>query len=548
MASRRTLQRYARERERERERDADATVVVVVVVVVVAGALLRDAIGSVVVGGCWWLIRARRGDERTTMMVDRSREADESLFVAAAAALVSLSVGRCVLVSLCLSLSLSLASHLESNITMAAWWSLPRILAPLVGGSDLSFRLLARSYGAQVTFTEMCVAEYYLATMNNTATARYKSYTFEFDASDRPLVLQLAGTTAAPIIALANHAMFDGHIDGVDLNCGCPQSCAENKGFGAALLRDADHLVALCAEISRSIKYPLSVKMRLHKDVDTTIGLIGRLVREGGVAAVSVHARYAHQRGSNRGSADWDALRRIRAAFPETPIIGNGGIGVHADMARMRAETGVDGAMAGYAALLDPSAVFSEQPDDVRHMVVRYLDIATRHHTRLVDMQRHLEWMLRAHLTYSLKPPLFQSRSLLELREVLNALPLDPPLVVPELFSTTVQTPKPIEAMSEKMQRRLDRKRLKHEQKARNKRARLDASSDAAAAAATTTPSTTATDSDSTSDTATTAPVATSTSCTPTSCTTAAASSSLSDSLLSSSSSSSSSLLSSSSS
>jgi tRNA-dihydrouridine synthase len=28
--------------------------------------------------------------------------------------------------------------------------------------SDLSFRLLVRRYGAQVTFTEMCVAEYYI--------------------------------------------------------------------------------------------------------------------------------------------------------------------------------------------------------------------------------------------------------------------------------------------------------------------------------------------------------------------------------------------------
>jgi tRNA-dihydrouridine synthase len=42
-----------------------------------------------------------------------------------------------------------------------------RVLAPLVGGSDLSFRLLARKYGAQVTFTEMCVAEYYLESLKD---------------------------------------------------------------------------------------------------------------------------------------------------------------------------------------------------------------------------------------------------------------------------------------------------------------------------------------------------------------------------------------------
>lgn len=69
-----------------------------------------------------------------------------------------------------------------------------KVLAPLVGGSDLrysereriflsshykpSYRLLARSFGAQVTFTEMCVADYYLRTMKGD---RQKLKTYDAD-------------------------------------------------------------------------------------------------------------------------------------------------------------------------------------------------------------------------------------------------------------------------------------------------------------------------------------------------------------------------------
>lgn len=61
-----------------------------------------------------------------------------------------------------------------------------RVLAPLVGGSDLSFRLLARLYGAQLTcvpiqfvidcgrFTEMCIAEHYVNRNNPKAPTKVK--------------------------------------------------------------------------------------------------------------------------------------------------------------------------------------------------------------------------------------------------------------------------------------------------------------------------------------------------------------------------------------
>ena len=85
--------------------------------------------------------------------------------------------------------------------------------------SDLSFRLLARKYGCEVTFTEMCIAKYYLGELKGVSKTK-KKYVYEFDETDRPLILQVAGDVedADHIIEMVNLPIFKGKIDAVDIN------------------------------------------------------------------------------------------------------------------------------------------------------------------------------------------------------------------------------------------------------------------------------------------------------------------------------------------
>lgn len=50
----------------------------------------------------------------------------------------------------------------------------------------------------------MCIAEYHLQRFKK----KVKQYTFEFHPNDRPLIAQLAGNTAEPIIELANSDLY----------------------------------------------------------------------------------------------------------------------------------------------------------------------------------------------------------------------------------------------------------------------------------------------------------------------------------------------------
>jgi len=302
-----------------------------------------------------------------------------------------------------------------------------KILAPLVGGSDLSFRLLCRKYGAEVTYTEMCIAEYYLGRSGK----KVKNYTFEFHPSDKPLVAQLAGDEPEDIIELANHEMFKGKIAGVDLNCGCPQGFAMTKGIGSAMFRKPDKLVALCERLVKEIPYPVSVKLRLHDDVETTISIMKRL-KEVGVVAFTIHGRFWWMKGEKRGLCDWEAIRRIREVFPDVPIVGNGDVKVNADFAKFKSLSNVDGIMVGYGALKDPS-LFGQNKLPVNVMIQDYIDIARNYQNRFIDILRHIMWMLKGSnynesCTKEVKANLFKCNSMEEV--VTFFATLDPPIII----------------------------------------------------------------------------------------------------------------------
>lgn len=105
-----------------------------------------------------------------------------------------------------------------------------RVAAPMVGASDLAFRLLCRRHGASLCYTEMFFADEFVAS------AAYRDAVFfsQLDATDRPLAVQFAANDPATLVAAAR--IVEPHCDLIDLNLGCPQTRAKEGGYGAYLL------------------------------------------------------------------------------------------------------------------------------------------------------------------------------------------------------------------------------------------------------------------------------------------------------------------------
>lgn len=231
------------------------------------------------------------------------------------------------------------------------------VVAPMVDASDLPYRLLARRYNANLCFTPMIHARMF------TERPKYREKfwrQYGMPAEDRPLIAQLCGHDKDVLLQAAK--ILEGHVDGVDINCGCPQGIARRGQYGAYLMEaeGGDIIVGIVEHLVAHLSVPVSVKLRILPDgLQTSLALYERLVNAG-AAMVTIHGRTRMQKGQHTGSADWEAIRRVvELVGDRVPVLANGNISNLDDVRRCLRETGADGVMSSEGVLEYP-ALFTE--------------------------------------------------------------------------------------------------------------------------------------------------------------------------------------------
>lgn len=118
------------------------------------------------------------------------------------------------------------------------------ILAPMVGASELAFRLLCRKYGATLAYTPMMSASQFveeasaIKLTSGTTVANSNICEFQTIPEDRPLVCHFSANKPADFAKAAK--LVEPYCDAIDLNLGCPQRTAFVGHFGSYLLGDDD--------------------------------------------------------------------------------------------------------------------------------------------------------------------------------------------------------------------------------------------------------------------------------------------------------------------
>lgn len=231
------------------------------------------------------------------------------------------------------------------------------ILAPMVGGSELAFRLLCRRYASRdlLCYTPMMSSERFAVEPD------YRKEAFQTCPEDRPLVAHFSANDPETLLAAARHV--EGRCDAIDLNLGCPQRIAHSGHFGSFLLDDVDRplvckIVKTLADGLKST--PVFVKIRLLATTEKTIELVTQL-RDAGASLVAIHARHRVNLvgrsgpGARDGPALLEEVAKVVQAVKGVVIIANGNVKTWHDVQANLASTGAAGIMSAEGILDDPT-------------------------------------------------------------------------------------------------------------------------------------------------------------------------------------------------
>lgn len=221
------------------------------------------------------------------------------------------------------------------------------ILAPMDGISDAAFRLLTRRLGSAYSVSE------FINTLDYANQKNYQKKRLLARQEERPFAAQLLDNDAVRMAECAARIEEEFHPDIIDINMGCAAKSVAGRGAGVGMMRDPQLVRDAVAAVSRAVKVPVTVKMRLGWDSASLNFLeIASLAAENGAKALALHGRTG--KISFHKPAQWQPIAELKRAFEKLPVIGNGDVCIPADAHRMLEQTGCDAVMIGRAAKANP--------------------------------------------------------------------------------------------------------------------------------------------------------------------------------------------------
>ena len=285
----------------------------------------------------------------------------------------------------------------------------PVFLAPMAGITDLPFRRAVARHGAGLVVSEMVASTEMVTPRPSTrAAVRAKAMVGE---NGVPVSVQIAGREAGPMAETARIVAGMG-AGIIDINMGCPARKVTGGLSGAALMREPDRALSLIEAVVAAVPdLPVTLKMRLGWDADCLNAPdLARRARDAGVRMIAVHGRTRAQ--FYTGQADWAAIRAVRDAVPDLPLVANGDVVDAATARAARTASGADAVMVGRGAqgapwrLAEIAHALHGTPAPVVPQGVALADAVAAHHEDMLGhygrelglrvARKHLGWYAEA--------------------------------------------------------------------------------------------------------------------------------------------------------
>ncbi|KAG7880963.1 hypothetical protein KL905_002171 [Ogataea polymorpha] len=254
-----------------------------------------------------------------------------------------------------------------------------KVVAPMVDGSELAWRMISRKYGADLCYSPMLHSRLF-ATDD-----KYREKMFgpmDGSEADRPLIVQFCANDPDFLLQAAKHV--EDRCDAVDLNLGCPQGIARKGHYGSFLMEDWDLISKLINTLHRNLKIPVTAKIRVYDDWDKSLAY-AKMCLDAGAQFLTVHGRTREMKGQKTGFANWKLVKYIKDNLPpETVFLSNGNILYPDDIDRCIKEVGCDAVMSAEGNLYNPGIFWTETEDiekqfpRIDRFVREYFDVVAR--------------------------------------------------------------------------------------------------------------------------------------------------------------------------
>ena len=263
----------------------------------------------------------------------------------------------------------------------------PLILAPMAGVTDVGFRAICSSFGADATVTEMLSAR---AMEHNPKKTEFMTLTTE---AEKIKIAQIFGHEADFMERAIKNPLLQ-KFDSFDINMGCPAPKIVKNGEGSALMDNLSLASKIISACKNATDKPVSVKFRKGSKSEN-FREFARMCQDSGADFVTFHARTVEQGYS--GKADLEAIATVKADL-KIPVVGNGDV-IDVDSYQKMKQTGVDGVMIGRGATGHPW-IFSilkgkDQKIDKYEVVKKHIEILREHFDEnwlKLYIRKHLLW------------------------------------------------------------------------------------------------------------------------------------------------------------
>jgi tRNA-dihydrouridine synthase B len=224
--------------------------------------------------------------------------------------------------------------------------TVPLFLGPMAGYTNLPYRIMVKSFGADAVVTEMISAK----------GLYYKDYKtadlMVTDSLEMPAGLQIFGSDPEILGFVTREYLNSTSFNFIDFNAGCPAPKITKNGEGSALLKNPDLLYQVVRALVQNSQKPVTVKTRIGWDDDAiNILEVAKGIEAAGASVLFLHGRTREAYYS--GKANWEMIGQVKKEL-RIPVVLNGDINSGPAARQALEQTGADGLMIGRSAIGNP--------------------------------------------------------------------------------------------------------------------------------------------------------------------------------------------------